>query len=270
MSTARTCTSRSAGPKGQNARLPSLAADLVEKRVGVIVAAGGGPSINAAKAATATIPIVFTFGGDPVKAGFVASFNEPGANITGVSWFGSNLAAKNLELLLQVVPDVAAVALLLNPNNPEIALQPREFEQAARKFNRQFDILNASSEAEIVSSFATLVERRAGALVEGSDPFLFSRRQQIVALAARYAIPAIHPYRESVAEGGLMSYGNSVADAYRRAGNYVPRILRGARPADLPIWQAVKYELVINLKTAKSLGLNVPPTLLALADDVIE
>jgi putative ABC transport system substrate-binding protein len=213
---------------------------------------------------------MFTFGGDPVKAGFVASFNKPGANVTGVSWFGSNLAAKNLELLLQVVPDAAVVALLLNPNNPEIALQPQEFEQAARRLNCQFDILNASSEAEIISSFAALVERRAGALVEGSDPFLFSRRQQIVALAARCAIPAIHPYRESVAEGGLMSYGNSIADGYRRAGNSAARILRGAKPADLPIWQAVKYELVINLKAVKALGLDVPPSLLATADEVIE
>ena len=236
----------------------------------MIVAASGGPSINAAKAATTTIPIVFTFGGDPAKAGFVASFNEPGANVTGVSWFGSNLAAKNLELLLQVVPDAAVVALLLNPNNPEIALQPLEFEQAARKLNRQFDIFNASSEGQIASSFAALVERHAGAVVVGSDPFLFSRRQQIVALAARDAIPVVHPYRESVAEGGLMSYGNSVADAYRQAGNYAARILRGAKPADLPIWQAVKYELVINLKTANSLGLTIPNNLLALADEVIE
>ena len=147
--------------EGQNSQLPALAADLVERRVGVIAAAGGGPSINAAKAATATIPIVFTFGGDPVKAGFVASFNEPGANVTGVSWFGSNLAAKNLELLLQVVPDAAVVALLLNPNNPEIALQPLEFEQAARKLNRQFDIFNASSESQIASSFGALVERHS-------------------------------------------------------------------------------------------------------------
>jgi hypothetical protein len=154
MSTARTCTSRSAGPKVRTTGCQLLAGDLVERRVGVIVAAGGGTSINAAKAATATIPIVFTFGGDPVKAGFVASFNEPGANVTGVSWFGSNLAAKNLELLLQVVPGAAVVALLLNPNNPEIALQPLEFEQAARKLNRQFDILNASSESQMASSFA--------------------------------------------------------------------------------------------------------------------
>jgi putative tryptophan/tyrosine transport system substrate-binding protein len=256
--------------EGQNNRLLALAADLVERRVSVIVAAGGGPSINAAKAATATIPIVFTFAGDPVKAGFVASLNEPGANITGVSWFGGNLAAKNLELLLQLVPNATVVALLLNPNNPEVAVQPLDFEQAARKLGRQFHILNAGSEAEIDSSFAVLVERHVGALVEGSDPFLFSRRQQIVALAARHAIPTIHPYRESAAEGGLMSYGNSLTDAYRRAGNYAAQVLKGAKPADLPIWRAVQYELVINLKTAKALGLNVPATLLATADEVIE
>jgi putative ABC transport system substrate-binding protein len=256
--------------EGQYNRLPALAADLVKRRVDVIIAAGGGPSISAAKAATATIPIVFTFHGDPVKAGFVASLNKPGANITGVSWFGSNLAAKNLELLLQLVPDAALVALLFNPNNPEIASQPLEFEQAARKLGRQFDIFNASNEAEIDSSFAALVEQRVGALVEGSDPFLFSRRQQIVALASRHAIPTIHPYRESVAEGGLMSYGNSLTDAYRRAGRYAGRILRGATPADLPIWQAVQYELVINPKTAKALGLAIPDKLIALADELIE
>ena len=174
--------------EGQNNRLPALAADLVERRVGVIVAAGGGPSINAAKAATPTIPIGFTFSGDPVKAGFVASLNKPGANITGVSWFGSNLAAKKLELLLQLVPDATIVALLLNPNNAEVALQPLDFEQAARKLGRQFHILNAGSETEIDRSFAALVEQRVGALVQGSDPFFFSRRQQIVALAAHHAI----------------------------------------------------------------------------------
>ena len=256
--------------EGQNNRLSALAADLVERRVGVIVAAGGGPSINAAKAATPTIPIVFTFSGDPVKAGFVASLNKPGANITGVSWFGSNLAAKKLELLLQLVPDAAVVALLLNPNNAEVALQPLDFEQAARKLGRQFHILNAGSETEIDRSFAALVEQRVGALVQGSDPFFFSRRQQIVALAAQHAIPTIYPDRESVAEGGLMSYGNNIADAYRRAGNYAARILRGAKPTDLPIWQAVQYELMINRKTAKALGLTIPDKLLALAHEVIE
>src|SRR5215831_271686 len=256
--------------EGQNNRLSALAADLVERRVGVIVAAGGGPSINAAKAATPTIPIVFTFSGDPVKAGFVASLNKPGANITGVSWFGSNLAAKKLELLLQLVPDAAVVALLLNPNNAQVALQPLDFEQAARKLGRQFHIVNAGSEVEIDSAFAAHVERRVGALVEGSDPFLFSRRRQIIALAARHAIPTIHPNRESVADGGLMSYGNSLTEAYRRAGNYAARILKGAKPADLPVERLTKFELVINLKTARTLGLTVPDKLLALADDVIE
>src|SRR5215510_656293 len=212
--------------EGENERLPALAADLVARRVTVILAVGGGPSVVAAKAATATIPIVFTFGGDPVKAGIVGSFNEPSGNITGVSWFGSDLAAKKLELLLQLVPDAAVVALLLNPNNAEVALQPLDFEQAARKLGRQFHILNAGSETEIDRSFAALVEQRVGALVQGSDPFFFSRRQQIVALAAHHALPTIYPERESVAEGGLMRYGNNIADAYRRAGNYAARIVR--------------------------------------------
>jgi putative tryptophan/tyrosine transport system substrate-binding protein len=256
--------------EGENERLPALAADLVARRVAVILAVGGGPSVIAAKAATATIPIVFTFGGDPVQAGFVGSFNEPSGNITGVSWFGSNLAPKKLELLLQLVPDAAVVALLLNPNNAEVALQPSEFEQAVSTLGRQFHIVNAGSEVEIDSAFAALVERRVGALVEGSDPFLFSRRRQIIALAARHAIPTIHPNRESVADGGLMSYGNSLTEAYRRAGNYAARILKGAKPADLPVERLTKFELMINLKTARTLGLTVPDKLLALADEVIE
>jgi len=255
---------------GQNDRLPVLAADLVARRVAVIVAVGGGPSVVAAKAATATIPIVFTFGGDPVKAGIVGSFNEPSGNITGVSWFGSDIVAKKLELLLQLVPDAGVVALLLNPNNAEVALQPSEFEEAAKKLGRQFHIVNAGSEAEIDRAFAALVERRVGALVEGSDPFLFSRRRHIIALAARHAIPTIHPNREAVADGGLMSYGNSLTEAYRRAGNYAARILQGAKPADLPVERLTKFELVINLKTTKAFGLTIPDKLLALADEVIE
>ena len=257
--------------EGQNHRLPALAADLVASRVAVIAAVGGGPSIMAAKAATATIPIVFTFGGDPVKAGFVASFDRPGGNITGVSWFGSALAAKRLELLLQLVPDASIVALLLNPNNPEEATpQSSDFAQAARQFRRQFHIVNAGSETEIDSAFRTLVERRVSALVVSSDPFFVNRRQQIVAHAARDAIPAIYTSRGYVADGGLMCYGNSLTAAYHRAGSYVGRILKGAKPADLPIWQANEFELVINSKTAKALGLTIPDKLIALADEVIE
>jgi putative tryptophan/tyrosine transport system substrate-binding protein len=258
--------------EGQNRRLAALAADLVAIRVAVIAAVGGGPSIMAAKAATATIPIVFTFGGDPVKAGFVASFDRPGGNITGVSWFSATLAGKRLELLLQLVSDASIVALLLNPNaHPEEAApQPPDFEQAARHLGRQFHILNAGSETEIDAAFRALVERRVGALVVSSDPFFLNRRQQLVALAARHAIPTIYSTRGYVADGGLMSYGNSLTSAYHRAGGYVGRILKGAKPADLPIWQATEFELVINLKTAKALALDIPPTLLARADEVIE
>jgi ABC-type uncharacterized transport system substrate-binding protein len=257
--------------EGQYHRLPVLAADLVAIRVAVIAAVGGGPSIMAAKAATATIPIVFTFGGDPVKAGFVASFERPGSNITGVSWFSAALAAKRLELLLQLVPDASIVALLLNPNNPvEAAPQLPDFEQAARYLGRQFHILNAGSETEIDAAFRALVERRVGALVVSSDPFFLNRRQQLVALAARHAIPTIYSTRGYVADGGLMSYGNSLTNAYRRAGGYVGRILKGAKPADLPIWQATEFELVINAKTAKALGLDIPAGVLAIADEVIE
>jgi putative tryptophan/tyrosine transport system substrate-binding protein len=256
--------------EGQYRRLAVLAADLVAIRVAVIAAVGGGPSIMAAKAATATIPIVFTFGGDPVKAGFVASFDRPGGNITGVSWFSAALAGKRLELLLQLVSDASIVALLLNPNSEEAAPQSPDFEQAARHLGRQFHILNAGSEAEIDAAFRALVERRVGALVVSSDPFFLTRRQQLVALAARHAIPTIYSTQGYVADGGLMSYSNSLTSAYRRAGGYVGRILKGAKPADLPIWQATEFELVINLKTAKALGLDIPPTLLTRADEVIE
>ena len=257
--------------EGQYHRLPVLAADLVAIRVAVIAAVGGGPSIMAARAATATIPIVFTFGGDPVKAGFVASFERPGSNITGVSWFSAALAAKRLELLLQLVPDASIVALLLNPNNPEEAApQLPDFEQAARRLGRQFHILNAASETEIDAAFRALVERRVGALIVGADPFLLSRRQQLVALAARHAIPTTYSTRGYVLDGGLMSYSNSLTSAYGRAGGYVGRILKGAKPADLPIWQATEFELVINAKTAKALGLTISPDVLSIADEVIE
>jgi ABC-type uncharacterized transport system substrate-binding protein len=255
---------------GQNNRLPGLAADLVAQRVTVMVAAGGGPSAMAAKAATATIPIVFVFGGDPVKAGFVASFNRPGGNMTGVSFFSTGLGAKRLELLYQLVPNTPAFALLLNPNNPEATPQPSDFEEAAHRLGRQFHILNASSEAEIDTAFAALVERRVGALVVGGDPFFANRRRQLTALAARHRIPAIYSLREFAADDGLMSYGNSITEAYRQTGIYAGQILKGAKRADLPVVQSTKFELVINLKTAKALGLDVPLHLQQLADEVIE
>ena len=256
--------------EGQNDRLSGLAADLVARRVTVIVTAGGGPSAMAAKAATTTIPIVFVFGGDPVKAGIVTRFNQPGGNVTGVSFFSTGLGAKRLELLLQLVPGARLVALLFNPSNPEAAPQPMDFEEAARKLGRQFHVLSAASEAEIDTAFTTLVERRVGALVVGGDPFLAARRRQLIALATRHAIPAIYSLRETTADGGLMSYGNSLTHSYRQAGIYAGRILKGAKPADLPIEQATKFELAINLKTAKTLGLSVPPELLVAADEVIE
>ena len=255
---------------GRNDRVPELAADLVDRRVTVIVAAGGGPSVLAAKAATATIPIVFTFGGDPVKAGLVDSFNRPGGNITGVSWFSIDLGPKRLGLLLELLPNTTIIALLVNPNNVEVGSQPGDVLQAARKLNRQLYVLNASTEKEIDTAFATLVQQRAEALVVGGDPFFNSRREQFVALAARHALPAIYPTREFAAAGGLMSYGNSITEAYRQAGIYTGRILKGAKPADLPVMLPTKFELVVNLKTANALGLTVPNSMQLLADEVIE
>jgi len=255
---------------GRNDRVPGLAADLVDRRVTVIVAAGGGPSVLAAKAATATIPIVFTFGGDPVKAGLVDSFNRPGGNITGVSWFSIDLGPKRLGLLLELLPNTTIIALLVNPNNVEVGSQPGDVLQAARKLNRQLYVLNANTEKEIDTAFATLVQQRAEALVVGGDPFFNSRREQFVALAARHALPAIYPTREFAAAGGLMSYGNSITEAYRQAGIYTGRILKGAKPADLPVMLPTKFELVVNLKTANALGLTVPNSMQLLADEVIE
>jgi putative tryptophan/tyrosine transport system substrate-binding protein len=256
--------------EGRNDRLPALATDLVTHQASVIVATGGGPSAMAAKTATTTVPIVFTFGSDPVKAGLVASFNRPGGNLTGVSWFSSDLGPKRLELLLELAPKTAVIALLVNPNNAELASQPADFQEAARTLGKQVHIFNASSEKEIDTAFMTFVGQKADALVVGGDPFFTSRREQLIALAARHAVPASYSSREYVADGGLMSYGNSVVDAYRRAGVYAGRILNGAKPADLPVERLTTFELVINLKTAKGLGLTVPDKLLVAADEVIE
>jgi putative tryptophan/tyrosine transport system substrate-binding protein len=256
--------------ENQHDRLPTLAADLVGRKVNVIAATGGGAAVLAAMAATKTIPIVFTTGGDPVHDGYVRSLNRPGGNVTGVSWFSSLTASKGLGLLHELVPNAALIALLNNPKTPESARIPTDALEAARGLGRQVLLLNASTPSEIDVAFATMRERRANALYVGADPFFASRRQQIVALAARDAIPAMYTNREYIEEGGLISYGNDRQDGYRRAGVYVGRILNGASPADLPVDQATKFEFVINLKTAKTLGLDVPPGLSARADDVIE
>jgi putative tryptophan/tyrosine transport system substrate-binding protein len=256
--------------EGRNDRLPALATDLVQRRVAVIAATGGGPSVIAAKAATTTIPIVFTFGGDPVKAGLVTSFNRPGANVTGVNWFSADLGPKRLGLLLELVPKAAVIALLVNPMNPEATSQPADVQGAARTLGKHLNVLNASTEKEVDTAFATLVQQRVEALIVGGDPFFVNRREQLVALAARHAVPAIYPAREYAEDAGLMSYGNDTADAYRKAGVYTGRILNGAAPTDLPVERLTKFELVVNLRTAKALGLTVPPTLLARADEVIE
>ena len=252
-------------------RLPALAADLVSRKVNVIAATGGGSPILAAMAATKTIPIVFTTAGDPVQEGYVTSLNRPGGNVTGVSWFNSLVAGKGLGLLHELTPNAAQVALLANPKLPEAARTQSDAQEAARALGLPLLVLNASRAREIDAAFAAMRQRRADALLVGSDPFFASRLQQIVTLAARDAIPALYlGNREFVDEGGLISYGNDTADGYRRAGVYVGRILKGAAPADLPVDQATKFEFLINLTTAKTLGLEVPPGLSARADEVIE
>jgi putative ABC transport system substrate-binding protein len=256
--------------ENQYDRLPALAADLVGRKVAVIAATGGGSAILVSKAATTTIPIVFTTGGDPVQEGFVASLNRPGGNVTGVSFFGTMIVAKALGLLHELVPSAAVIAALANPRLPESARMISDVQEAARTLGLQLLVLNASTSSEINTAFATLRHPRAGALLVGGDPFFTSRRQQIVALTTRDAIPDMYTNREFVEEGGLMSYGNDTLDGYRRAGLHVGRILKGEKPADLPVDQATKFEFVINLKTAKALGLDVPPGLSSRADEVIE
>lgn len=256
--------------ENQHDQLPALATELADRKVAVIAATGGGNSILAAKASTSTIPIVFLTGGDPVQEGYVASINRPGGNVTGVNWFGTQLVAKGLGLLHELVPNAAVVALLSNPKLPESVRAVSDAPEAVRTLGWQVLVLNASAPSEIDTAFTMLRQRRAGALLVPGDPFFTSRRQQIVALAARDAIPAMYFNREFVAEGGLMSYGNDTTDAYRRAGVYVGRILNGASPSDMPVEQATKFEFVINLKTAKALSLTVPPVLLARTDEVIE
>jgi putative tryptophan/tyrosine transport system substrate-binding protein len=254
--------------EGRYDRLPAFAADLAGRKVDVMVAQGNVSAL-AAKSATATIPIVF-FGADPVGAGLVASLARPGGNLTGVSIMTTELMAKRLELLSELVPKAGVIALLVNPSNPNTESMMRDAQEAGRVKGVQLPIVKTSTESEIDAAFATLVQAHAGALVVGSDPFFLSRRGQFVALASRHAVPAIYDTSEFVAAGGLISYGPSFAANYRQVGIYVGKILKGAKAADLPVQQPTTFELVINLKTAQALGLTVPPSILARADEVIE
>jgi putative ABC transport system substrate-binding protein len=256
--------------EGRYDQLPALASELVDRQVTVIAATGGDVSALAAKRATTTIPIVFTAGGDAVKIGLVSSFNNPGGNITGINLFFTEMGAKRLELLRQLIPNTTAIAMLTNPDNPTAATDVQDVQTGGRLIGVQVTILNANRESDFEPAFAALVEKKIPALLVGDDPFLLGRRNQLVRLAARRAIPAIYFSREFADAGGLMSYGTSIANGYRQAGFYVGRILKGDRPTDLPVLQPTKFELVINLKTAKELNLEIPPALLARADEVIE
>jgi putative tryptophan/tyrosine transport system substrate-binding protein len=243
----------------------------VRRQVTLIAATGGSVSTLAAKSATSTIPIVFLLGDvDPVRAGFVASINRPGSNITGVSVLFSALGAKRLELLHELAPNVGIVGMLVNPNVPDTETQLRDAQEAARALGLKLRIENASTGDEIATAFGALVRQEAGALLVGADPFLTSRIDQLVALTAQYGLPAIYPYRDIPGAGGLMSYGPNLVDSYRQAGIYAGLILKGANPADLPVLQPTKWEFVINLKTARTLGVDIPPKLLVFADEVIE
>ena len=251
-------------------RLPILTADLIDRRVAAVVTSGGYAPTHAAKAATATIPVVFVSSGDPVSAGLVASINRPGGNITGVNFFTTELGAKRLEVLRDIVPKAKTVAILIDPSSPEAEASLNAIETAIKASGQQPVIVNAGTMAEIETAFATFVRARADALLVISAPLFTSRRDQVVALAARHSIPAIYSLREFPAAGGLISYGASITEAYRQAGVYVGRILKGANPTDLPVLQPTKFELVINLKTAKALGLTVPLIMQMTADEVIE
>jgi putative ABC transport system substrate-binding protein len=257
--------------EGRQDRLPAMAADLINRKVDVIATSGGVTGALAAKQATQTIPIVFVVGGDPVEEGLVASLARPG-NLTGISIMSTELIPKRLELLSELVPQAEVIALLVNPNTVAERMKDmmRDVPEAARAKGVQLHILKAGTESEIDAAFATLVQLPVGALVVGSDPFFNNRREQLVALASHYAIPAIYQLREFAAAGGLISYGSSTTGTYRQLGVYAGKILKGAKPADLPVEQPTRFELVINLKTAKALGLTVPQSLLARADEVIE
>ena len=255
---------------GQYDQLTGLAQELARRPVTVLVATGGEPAALAAKAATSTIPIVFAIGGDPVKLGLVASINRLGGNATGTNIFAATLESKRFGLLHELVPQATAIAVLLNPNYPQYDSQLSDLQEAARAIGSELQILRANTDQDIEMVFETVTHQRIGGLVVAAAPFFDTRRDRLVSLAARYAVPTVYQFREFAAAGGLMSYGVHIPDIYRYVGNYTGRILKGEKPGDLPVMQPTKFELVINLKTAKALGLTVPPTLLARADEVIE
>jgi len=256
--------------EGQYDRLPSLAADLVRRRVAVIATGGGTVSALAAKNATATIPVLFVCDDDPVKVGLVTSISRPGGNVTGIHQLTTGLEAKRLGLLHELAPNVTTMAVLVNPDYPDAGIQIKEVEEAARTLGLRLHILKARIESDFDAAFATIVQQRAGALLVASDPFLFSRRELLVALAARHAVPAIYQFRQNAAAGGLMSYGTRITDSYHQVGVYTGKILKGAKPTDLPVVVSTRFEFVINLNTAKALAIKFPDNLLSLADEVIE
>jgi putative ABC transport system substrate-binding protein len=258
------------GAEDHNERLPELAADLVRREVAVIVSMSGNTSAVAAKSATATIPVVFAIGGDPIKLGLVASLNRPGSNITGVSFLTNTLVAKQFEVLHERVPKTALIGFLVNPTNQNAEPDTKIVLAAAELVGQKMAIVEAHTDSELEAAFATLVQQRTGALVVEADPFFVNRSNKLVELTARQKVPAIYFLREFVVAGGLMSYGTSITEAFHLAGLYAGRILKGEKPADLPVQQSTKVELVINLKTAKALGLTVPPQIVARADDLIE
>jgi putative ABC transport system substrate-binding protein len=255
---------------GKYDRLPAMAADLVGRGVTLIATSGGEPPAFAAKVATATIPIVMMMGSDPVKEGLVVSLNRPGANATGATVYAYNMESKRLGLLHEAVPATKTVAVLVNPASPAAELQTREVQDAAPRLGVEVVIFNAHGADEFESLFGAMAERKVGALLVTADPALYSQRGLLIALAARYRLPAIYEWREHAVEGGLMSYGTVLADAYSQLGSYAGRILKGEKPGDLPVVQPTNFQFVINLKTAKALGLEIPPTLSARADEVIE
>src|SRR3954454_62365 len=256
--------------EGRYDRLPELAAELVSRRVDIIAATGGDPSPLAAKAASTNVPIVFTMGGDPVSAGLVASLNRPGANITGATLMGVELGPKRLELIRQLIPGASAICFLVNPHFPQTSSEIHEVNEGARALGIKLTVLPATTETEIERAFDIVARQRFDAMIVGTDPFLLSRRDQLARLALGNKLPTMSHLREFVVAGGLISYGPSILAAYRQAGEYVGLILKGAKPADLPVMQPTKFDLAINLKTANALGVTVTPTILAVADEVIE